>query len=254
MSNVIACRIASYGEYQETAWVHLPTLGIRHVEIPVPSPDDVELMQARLDRSGLTASSVQTFCRIADDNLVDAMTPQLEACHALGARIAFVSIKAGDLDRTLVWTRIRAVADVAARLGITLAMETHPDLITNGRTALETIRAIDHPNVRVNFDTANIYFYNHDMDAVTELQTIAPYVVSMHLKDSRGGYRQFDFPPLGEGIVDFPAIFRLMAAHGFSGPFTMELEGTEGVRLDEASTCRQVAQSVAYLRRIGAFT
>ena len=36
-------------------------------------------------------------------------------------------------------------------------METHPDLITNGQVARQTMTSINHPGVRVNFDTANVY-------------------------------------------------------------------------------------------------
>jgi inosose dehydratase len=105
--------------------------------------------------------------------------------------------------------------------------------------------------VRINFDTANIYYYNAGADAVAELRTILPYVEGVHLKDTRGGPQQFDFPTLGEGVVDFPGVFGLLNSRGFFGPFTMELEGTKGLDRDEAQIKQHVAESVAYLRRSG---
>jgi sugar phosphate isomerase/epimerase len=106
--------------------------------------------------------------------------------------------------------------------------------------------------VRVNFDTANVYYYNRDVDAVTELKKLIEYVASVHLKETNGQYETWHFPALGKGVVDFPEIFRLLNARGFYGPFTMELEGIKGEEWDEAATIQCVADSVAYLRRIGA--
>ena len=56
---------------------------------------------------------------------------------------------------------------------------------------------------------------------------------------------------LGEGIVDFPAVFRLLNERGFQGPFTMELEGIGGENLSEEQQQQRVAASVGYLRGHG---
>ena len=88
------------------------------------------------------------------------MQPQLETCAAFGAKIAFLSVKAGETHRRVVWQRLWQIGEIAARCGITVAIETHPDLAMNGNIARQTITAINHPNIRINFDTANIYFYN----------------------------------------------------------------------------------------------
>lgn len=114
------------------------------------------------------------------------------------------------------------------------------------------MEAIKHPAVRVNFDTANVYFYNQNVTAVGELGKVIDYVASVHLKDTTGGYEDWTFPTLGTGVVDFAEVFRMLNARGFAGPFTMELEGTKGVELDEAGQLKYIADSVAYLRRIEA--
>lgn len=251
MSNLIACRIASYGQFQDRAWAHLPSIGIHNVEVPVPKPDEYEDLRRRLRDHRLTATSFQARCDIAQQDAVDVMRPQIEACAAFGVRICFVSIKAGETDRTLVWDRLRQIGDAAARYQVTVAMETHPDLVTNGDVARQTMTAISHPNVKVNFDTANVYFYNQGVTAVGELAKIVDQVASVHLKDTNGGYKDWHFPALGAGVVDFPGVFSLMASRSFSGPFTMELEGIKGVELDAAGQLQYVADSVSYLRRIG---
>jgi len=115
----------------------------------------------------------------------------------------------------------------------------------------QAMQAVDHPAVRVNFDTANIYYYNEGVDGMAEMATVMPYIGGIHLKDTDGGYKTWCFPTFGEGIVDFRAVFDLANANGFYGPFTMEIEGVQGENCDREATCKRVADSVAHLRRLG---
>lgn len=253
MANLIACRIGSYGKFQARGWSHLPELGIRQVEIVLPAAGEKEDMKKRLADNGLSASSLQCKCDVSDENVATAMRAQLEVCAEFGAKIAFVSAKAGETEPARVWERLRAVGDAAAAYGVTVVLETHPDLVTNGSVGRETMAAVDHPNIRVNFDTANVYYYNHDVTTAGELEKVITYVASVHLKDTNGGFEDFHFPTLGTGVVDFPEVFRQLGERGFTGPYTMELEGIRGVEYDEAGRLQYVADSVAYLREIGAF-
>jgi sugar phosphate isomerase/epimerase len=74
----------------------------------------------------------------------------------------------------------------------------------------------------------------------------------MHLKDTDGGFKSGKFPVLGEGVVDFPRIFKTLKDANFDGPLTMELEGDlmAGLNLDQRQ--EKVAACVNYLRKIGA--
>ncbi len=250
-SNLLSCNLASYGKFAEASYDHLPSIGITHVEIHAPSAADIDAVQARLSSHGLSASSVIQKTQIGNADAVAEFVSGLEAAEALGAKVVFTSVKAGDVNRQIVYDRLRAIGDEAGKRGITVGMETHPDLITNAEVALETMAGIDHPNVRVNYDTANIHYYNHDVDSVEELRKVISCVGSMHLKDTNGGYETWFFPTFGEGIVDFKAVFELLSVNGFHGPYAMEIEGCSGEELNEVETCQRVADSVAHLRRIG---
>jgi len=253
MSNIIACRINSYAAHEEHAWTHLPQIGIRHVAVRYPGSEGLEQIKRRLAASGLTAVSVHDSCDVDNPDALDIAKPKLAAAAELGAPICFFSVKSQIGPRPEAYDRLRAIGEQAGDLGVTVSVETHPPFAANGDVARETMTAVDHPHVRINFDTANIYYLNEGRDSVTELGKIIEYVASVHLKDSHGVRGQFDFPALGEGVVDFPAIFEMFAQRGFTGPFIMELEGTEGVELDEAAQLKHVETSVEYLRRIGAF-
>ncbi len=248
---LIACRIGSYGEYVEDGWAHLPSIGIRHVELMCPDAAELPDLQSKLADHGLAASSLHCVCDIKRDDVVDVLKPQFDRFPELGTNVCFTSVHAGDTPRETVWKRLREIGEAAAARDVVVAMETHPDLVENAENSRATMDAVDHPNLRVNFDTANIYYYNEGASAVDELRESAEFVASVHMKDSSGKYRTWDFPTLGQGVVDYPAVFQIMRDRNFAGPFTMELEGTEGVILNREERLKHVADSAEYLKAIG---
>ena len=251
MENIIACNLGSYRQFSANAYTHLAEIGLTNVEIGVPSAESVDEVQSNLKAHGLTATSLLGRCDVQSETVVSDFQPTLEIADKMGVKVIFVSVHAGEADRNAVYDRLRAIGENAAPAGIKVCLETHPDLIHNGDIALETMKAVNHPNICVNFDTGNVYYYNHNVTAVDEVQKVIPHVGAVHLKDTNGGYRTWHFPALGEGVVDFKAVFQTLNDAGFYGPFTMELEGIEGENLDETGVKARVADSLQHLKDIG---
>lgn len=251
--NPLVCRLASYGKYQEAAWTHLPSIGVHHVFMNVPDPGQAEAAQNRLKEHGLTAVVMRGQTDLSRPSSVDELATQLETCRRLGVRYMFLSPKHGDAPREVACRRLREAGEIAARHGVTIALETHPDLGTNGDVHVETMRQINHPNVRVNFDTGNITYYNTGTDAVTELGKCIDYVATVELKDHSARLKEWNFPALGTGAVDLAGVVRMLTARGYAGPVTLEIEGVEGVELTEAETKKMIEDSVVYVRSLGAF-
>lgn len=251
MKNIIACNLGSYRQFGAIAYTHLAEIGLTNVEIGVPAADGVEALQSELKSHGLTATSLLGRCDVQSETVVEDFQSTLNIANEMNVNVIFVSVHAGETDKNTVYDRLRAIGENAEPLGVKVCLETHPDLIHNGDIALETMKAVNHPNIRVNFDTGNVYFYNHNVDAVTEVQKIVDYVGAVHLKDTNGGYRTWHFPALGEGIVDYKAVFQTLNDVGFYGPFTMELEGIEGENLDEDGAKARIANSLQHLKDIG---
>ena len=251
MPNILACRPGSYRDHRKVAFAHLAEIGVRYVEIPLPPPNEIADKRTELDRHGLTASSVQAPLNLKEPTVGESYKTVAATTRDLGASYIFVSAKKDDLDADVAYARLRDVGDACAQHDVTLVMETHPDLVTNGDIARETMEGVSHPNVLVNWDTANVYYYNESIDGVAELKKVAEHVGALHIKDTNGAYRAWHFPTIGDGIVDFVAVFRTLSEAGFEGPCTLELEGIEGENLNEDQAKQRVADSVAYLRRLG---
>lgn len=249
----IACRPSSYGDFEPIAFEHLASLGVRNVEIYVPAADKLEATRDALRSHGLAATTMHGEIDLSRRDVGRMIADQMPAFAALGTHIMFLCIKSDGIPLDTIYGRLRDAGDAAASAAVTIALETHPDLITNAETTLRTMKGVNHPNVRVNFDTANIYFYNRDIDGVAELRTIAPWVAAVHLKETDGGYRHWHFPALGRGIVNFRETFDVLDAAGFDGPCTLEVEGIEGETATERLVCSRIAESVGYLRGLGRF-
>jgi len=251
MENIIACNLGSYRQFRVGAYQHLAQIGLTNVEIGVPASADIDTVSAELEANGLTATSLAAPCKLQDESVVSDFQTALEVADKMGVKVIFVSVHAGDHDRNVIYERLRQIGENAAPLGIKVCLETHLDLAHNGDIALETMRGVNHPNICINFDTGNVYYYNHNITAAGELKKIINHVGSVHLKDTNGGYRTWHFPALGEGVVDFNAVFQVLNDAGFYGPSAMELEGIEGEQLDEAGVQARVSKSVEHLKSIG---
>jgi sugar phosphate isomerase/epimerase len=253
LTNPLASRLSNYGKYQEAAWSHLPSIGVYYVFMAAPPWEQVPAAKARLAEHGLQALVLRGDTDLGRASSVEELAAQLAVCEAMGVRYLFLSPKHPGVSKQVACERLRRAGDVAEKHGVIIVLETHPDLGTNGNTHLETMKQINHPNVRVNFDTGNITFYNTGTDAVTELKKIIDYVATIELKEHNGQYRTWNFPALGKGVVDFPAILKLLQEHGFRGPITLEMEGVEGIAMNEAQTKQYVGESAAYIRSLGNF-
>jgi inosose dehydratase len=156
--------------------------------------------------------------------------------------------------RTMVES-LRRIGDTAGALGVTVALETHKGPTQNAEAMLALMEAVDHPQVRLNFDTGNIAYYNRGADPVVELEKVKHLVRNVHVKDNRGGFEDWYFPAVGDGgSVDFARVREVLDSVGFLGPYTIEIEGIQGEPepgLD--GRVERVARSVRHLESCGYF-
>ena len=132
-------------------------------------------------------------------------------------------------ERTTILKNLAHLGEVAKSLDITIALETHKGPTQNAAAMLLLMKELNHPNVLLNFDTGNIAYYNNGADPLVELEKVAHLVRNVHLKDSLGSFEDWYFPALGEGgEVDFTRIREILDAVGFTGTYTVEIEGIAG--------------------------
>ena len=160
-----------------------------------------------------------------------------------------------EAERVAILKNLAKLGDVAGSLGVTIALETHKGPTQNATAMLALMTELDHPRVRLNFDTGNIAYYNQGADPVAELERVAPLVRNVHLKDNRGGFEDWYFPAAGDGgAVDFARIRETLDAVGFLGPYTLEIEGIGGEpEPGLIGRVERIRRSAAHLRDCGYF-
>ncbi len=180
---------------------------------------------------------------------------RIDFAHQLGASFVIIDAAGNEPDGPAEWRQLanlgRFLGDYAEARSVQLAFEIHEGLARSGAAARRLLDAIDHSAVGVNYDTGNAIFYNDDVDPVTDVQAIADRVIHVHLKDTSGGRGEWAFGALGTGRVDLPRIVTLLKDRGFSGPYSLEIEGFAGEDLTREARVQRVRQSLDYLTSLG---
>jgi inosose dehydratase len=158
-------------------------------------------------------------------------------------------------ERKIVIEALRRIGTTAGDLGMVVALETHKGPTQNAAAMLELMNGVDHPAVRLNFDTGNIAYYNQGFDPADELEKVAPLVRNVHVKDNRGGFEDWYFPAVGNGgAVDFRRVREILDRAGFAGAYTIEIEGIGGEpEPGLEARVERVRRSVEHLRKCGYF-
>lgn len=169
-------------------------------------------------------------------------------CEYLGAkyiRIYGGNLTAGDTDHLEErWAKLveslRELGDKAAAKGVTLVVENHFNtMAVSAKQGAKLMQDVDHPAVRILYDQANLTFTENE-DYEEAIRTQQQYVAYMHVKDlvfkegvaftssdvahpkeeERNVYTRI----VGEGVLKWPEILRMVKDCGYDGWLSLEYE------------------------------
>ncbi len=118
---------------------------------------------------------------------------------------------------------VRRIADYAASFGMTFCLETGQEPAAQ---LLEFFEVAARPNLRINFDPANMILYGSG-EPIAAFRLLAKHVVSVHGKDG-------DWPDpaqpgslgterlLGQGSVNIPKFVAALREEGYTGTICVE--------------------------------
>jgi sugar phosphate isomerase/epimerase len=132
------------------------------------------------------------------------------ACH-----VGFVPEDRNDADYQAVREMVRRICDHAARNGQTFALETGQE---PANVLLEFFKDVDRPNLRINFDPANMILYGTG-DPIEAIGILGSHVESVHAKDGDWPPKDVDGAlgtekPLGQGSVNIERFIRKLKEIG----------------------------------------
>ena len=128
---------------------------------------------------------------------------------------------------------IRKLIPLAEELKVTIAIEEVWNKFL--LSPLEFARYIDEfqsPWIRSYFDVGNVVLYGYPEDWI---RTLGPRIAKLHIKDFSWRKMVAKWVPLGEGDIDWHAIYAALREIGYKGTATVELPAGDAAYLKEVN-------------------
>ena len=145
-------------------------------------------------------------------------------------------------DRKPFLDTLAKAAGMAAAKGITVAFETGQETADLLRRTLDDLKC---PNVKVNFDPANVLLYDMG-DPLRAVEILGPDIRSVHVKDANRTTMPGTWGeevPLGKGQVNIKQFIKTLKKVGYRGPLCIEREVG-----DQEARVTDIAHGVRYLK------
>jgi sugar phosphate isomerase/epimerase len=163
-----------------------------------------------------------------------------DIAHDVGA--PFVHILSGPLqdgvEREEGWgwfrTAVTETTAYAADRGISLGIEAIAGHLFHKVDDYHRLRReLAGVPFKVNFDPSHLEIQNENPRRVVD--ELGDLIVHVHLKDGKGLFPKFEFPPLGKGSIDFAGLVEGLRKAGYAGALSVEYEAqVYGYRESEA--------------------
>ncbi|MHC4871930.1 MAG: sugar phosphate isomerase/epimerase family protein [Planctomycetota bacterium] len=118
---------------------------------------------------------------------------------------------------------IEDLHEKAIETGFSLAIETAPykpkknERYPDSKEIADFVHSFDSPNVSLCID---LNHSNLNEDLIQVCENCSGIISNIHTSDNHGEWE--DHLPPGEGIIDFPAVFRALKKAGYKGPCNIE--------------------------------
>jgi len=214
---------------------------VRRAEMPLAELRSALSLPGITVVSGMMAMAGEDYSTLEAIRRTGGIVPDatweanLAAAHAnavvaeqLGLRLVtfhagFIPHDPGSPGFAVLLDRVRRIAGAFAERGIRVALETGQE---TAAALLDLLRGLDTAGIGVNFDSANMIMYGMG-DPIAALRALAPYVVQLHVKDALPARRLGEWGtevPVGEGTVDWHALFGVIRAKGMALDLVIERE------------------------------
>ena len=241
MNNPILVSTIAFDGYDlETTLDAMAVAGVKNVELayseaytaPV-TEDCFSKTAARHVLALLKGAGLQCLCLAAHTDMsqatsVDKFKRRIDFARNLGAD--YIVSTAGPIaNRDQFLKNIKQLGEYGGQAGITICLENmgdgRPNIIDSAAPAVELIKEINLPAVKINYDFANLLPHCAERLRPEDDYKIAlPEVGYFHVKDAaKYENGNWYFPAIGTGEIDFKSILPALAAHPEPIPLSLEL-------------------------------
>jgi sugar phosphate isomerase/epimerase len=224
----IAVSTALFDGYSMEAAIHeIAASGASHVEPAFIrgyvefdenafSAASASIMARALAEAGLKSVAVSAHLDLALPEAADMLRRRLDFAERIGAGYVITNTGA-QRNADAIFRTIEAVLPACEQADVALALENpghgEGDLIGNGADGAAVVARFASPFVRLNYDAGNIFTYSREARRPEhDIAEALPAIAHLHLKDVAGDENGWRFTPLGEGSIDYAALWKLVPA------------------------------------------
>lgn len=215
----------------------------------------LEGLKEKMRTLGVTPYAMSGHCNLMDRERLEDFIMNIKLAAFFGCDYIVSSVGEAhlqDKEKTsdeIVAEHIRLLVPYLETYGMKLVLESHGEHAV-GAVLKEITDRAGSDRVGINYDTANVIFYG-EVRPEEDIDSCMEAVKYMHLKDKAGETREWNFPALGQGNVDFPQIFRKLRQAGNDCPFSIEIEFTPDGPGSLETVNQAVKDSAEYLKGQG---
>ncbi len=226
--------------------------------------EQIDALKQRLDDCGLTCVMLMAVNPVGK---IDEAKRRIDMAQRMGVpflcatgtwewakfleeRKPAETLQAEHREFVAAWQQVMPHAEQA---GVVVTLKPHGGNSATGPILKATIDDVGSPAFQASVDAGNVRFYE-GIDPVADVEPILPHARTMCLKDHSGARGNANFPIIGDGGVDHPALFEKLHGAGFTGPMVIErYDGAAGrTGIDFGTVCRNAVVSGENVRRIAA--
>lgn len=241
MNNPILVSTIAFDGYDlDTTLEAMAAAGVENVELAYSEAYTAPVTEENFSRAAalrvqdsLQASGLHCLCLAAHTDMsqadsVDKFRRRIDFAGNLGAE--YVVSTAGPIgNRDQFLRNIRDLGTYAAEAGVTICLENmgdgRPNIIDSAGPAVELIKEIGLPAVKINYDFANLLPHLAErLRPEEDYKTALPETGYFHVKDAaKYDNGNWYFPAIGAGCIDFASILPALAAYPEPIPLSLEL-------------------------------
>ncbi|NUP98485.1 MAG: sugar phosphate isomerase/epimerase [Armatimonadetes bacterium] len=195
--------------------------------------EQIDTLKKRLDDCGLTCAMMMAVNPVASG--VDAAKRRIDMAARMGVPFLCATgtwewvkfLEERKPDATLKQEHqayvegYRQITPHAEQAGVVITLKPHGGNSATGPILKRTIDDVGSAHFQACVDAGNVRFYE-GIDPVADVEPILAHARTMCLKDHSGIRGNANFPIIGDGGVDHPALLAKLNEAGFSGPMVIE--------------------------------
>jgi len=221
--NLAINTLAFNGYSWETALDETAVAGVRYIEPVFISKYEPALRESyftsanavvlltQIQYAGLRVRSMASHMDMGLAGTVEIFQKRMEFAKALGAEMILTNTSHLENERQFFFN-MEALSRVAADLRLTIGLENPGDgegyLMNDAADGVRILKRLDPEWVRLNYDFSNIYTLSKGRITYDRgLESALPHIGHLHLKNIKRQGDHWYVCSLGEGIIDYKALF-----------------------------------------------